>query len=722
MAQNEKMNEGILNTSQEIEQQIQSLRNDLKQLEKDPSYSTTINRVNTDGVTEKYSSEEEREKNILAIEQQIRDLENQKRTSLVEEEKKDLQDSIDQNKNKISEIEKGNGFRATIAANDLGMIYDSNDKIRDEIKQSEQKIEELEKKDLNKTEASQESVVEISPEGEKIKNAQTIDELINVLGNIEKVSGSTDDFSGEELVAIVKSVWNEGLPIKYVTRTLGIRDAVERLLEARGGKEGQEGVENSENDPTIPPPLPQEYLDKYNPGAHESLENILQNLEQVRARYIAENQNYISARKNVGLIGKLRQKLMGIKPESKADLPEELIDAKVEYDAAKIKYGKFLMSQQREFLEENQEEDIEEKLAQYKAKEVFDRVVVDEQLLLEKYRAESYPPKEANILMKGLKWYAGQSRLTKLAVGGVFAAGGAMIGGLSAPTVALFAGAGIVRGAISMGAGLVAGKGFEKFVKDNSDKTFKEGVDWARDGFGKGLLSQEFAEKYFRADSETRDREKAKYNLAKNLVIAAVASLTGAGLSQLESHLVNSGAFSAGVKPVPEKMSDITPAPDDTSLPTPTPDTTPIETLPIEPPIDTTITVGGANDNLWSIIKNQLHESNPGFDQLTKAAQTNAVDTIWQKALDLNPDQLRGMGITSGDAHVLLDGQKINVAELLGDANRTEAMNSALNLTAEKLASISHNNVVVERALSGYSGSVREELVNRIIKIAEANK
>jgi len=75
-------------------------------------------------------------------------------------------------------------------------------------------------------------VQEITPEekAEMIRESKSFDDLYEAIQKIGPVEGSTEVFEPDNLIDIINRVQSGELTLTYVTRTHGIRDAVERLM------------------------------------------------------------------------------------------------------------------------------------------------------------------------------------------------------------------------------------------------------------------------------------------------------------------------------------------------------------------------------------------------------------------------------------------------------------------------------------------------------------
>lgn len=80
-----------LSQAHKIEQEIEDLKNQIKQLEQNPAYSVRVDKVNAQGEHTKFSSKQNQEEQIVTLEQKIRELEIQKNVLEIEEPSKSLE-------------------------------------------------------------------------------------------------------------------------------------------------------------------------------------------------------------------------------------------------------------------------------------------------------------------------------------------------------------------------------------------------------------------------------------------------------------------------------------------------------------------------------------------------------------------------------------------------------------------------------------------------------
>ena len=567
----------------------------------------------------------------------------------------------------------------------------------------------------NVNEKDQKGILENEAEVEKlekeIKKAESFEALIKIIQGIEATQGSPKWVSKNSLLGRIYLVQAGEMSLDAIPEKAGLREKVKELMEKSGNSDNK----NEQAKPGQVPNIEENPKKQEQEGEKEKVKKVeekketmsiemkkaIDNLNAMRMCYMLENKKYMEGRKTQGLIGGLWQKLRGIKPEPEPELPQELLASKENLKLAKIELGKQMMKEEKERLEGSglSPEEVKKNLEVFKTKDVFEKLILDEQIILEKFRQESFPPKEHGIFVKALQWYGKQNRITKLAVGTMAAAGGAAIGGMSAPAAALFAGSHLVRAALATGLGLVGGKVFTTLVKDKSDENFEKSSGDIRNNFGVGELDVEKAATAYRSASETKDKEKNKYNLAKNLVIAATAAWANVGLSSLESYLS---------KPIYAGVDDQTILKGQ-SAPTPKLEEIDAATIPPAPPASIDFThVVGPRDNMWTILRADMSEHVPGFSSLSRAAQNNAVGTLWQEFVHADPSQLKAIGIVSGDPHILATGAKINIGGLVDQGMMDKAFSHASSLSSAKLIALQGD----MSYMKGFKGIMREPYVN----------
>ncbi len=194
------------------------------------------------------------------------------------------------------------------------------------------KVKEL----LNPKVESQEAESNLA---EKIKEVQSIDELLDLLKNIEGIQGMASYFTSEDLIKIINAIVNDGLPRSALTNAEGLRDKVEELLgpepekvkenseaseedfedEEENENEDEESDEDNEDDeevpeedldpdfeqgvhlrePNMPPPLP-------TPEQLENIENARLSLEEAREKYVKEHHEYLENRRKSSFLNRIK--------------------------------------------------------------------------------------------------------------------------------------------------------------------------------------------------------------------------------------------------------------------------------------------------------------------------------------------------------------------------------------------------------------------------------
>ncbi len=123
----------------------------------------------------------------------------------------------------------------------------------------------------------------------------------------------------------------------------------------------------------------------------------------------------------------------------------------------------------------------------------------------------------------------------------------------------------------------------------------------------------------------------------------------------------------------------------------PTPDrmTMPTTEISASAFADASYTVQGG-ESTWSILGGE-----PALAGLSEAQKTYAVDMLKDKLNALSPDQLREIGISSGDINKLSAGEAVNFASILSAEEIASAAKDAGGLSEASLASIEVNNAVI---------------------------
>ncbi len=127
-------------------------------------------------------------------------------------------------------------------------------------------------------------------------------------------------------------------------------------------------------------------------------------------------------------------------------------------------------------------------------------------------------------------------------------------------------------------------------------------------------------------------------------------------------------------------------------------------------------------DNLWNIIKSQL-EDRKITEGLSEGKQTYIIDDLKDKFAKLNSEELKKLGISSGNIDKLTAGDKIDLTSVLGSKNGlgniSNAVEGAQKLSEEQIANIEANNTKID---SFYDELREAKAENPDIKIPQLNE
>ena len=70
----------------------------------------------------------------------------------------------------------------------------------------------------------------LEKKGHNLERAESFDSLYEAIRSIGEVEGTQKTYSSEEVIKVIERVRHGHRSIDFVTRSYGIRDAVERLL------------------------------------------------------------------------------------------------------------------------------------------------------------------------------------------------------------------------------------------------------------------------------------------------------------------------------------------------------------------------------------------------------------------------------------------------------------------------------------------------------------
>lgn len=649
---------------------------------------------------------------------------------------------IKQYEDQIREYESGDKFKSSPKV--IDELHEKINKAEDELRALEKDWSRILQKpedeggDEETTPTKPEDTESIEKEpslAERIKEMKTIEHLITLLNSIEGIQGEKVYFTGEDLAQLVQKVADGVLHLNYITRSEGLRDKVKELLEER---EKPEDGENDEEKPTkpedgngdeektptppplpvAPPPLPPM------PPSPEETEKLRENLnalygelEDARAKFIREHQEYLKNRKKESLISRLKAKLGMQKAEEEEELPESLNEARAEYDRSKLDYAAELAHVLKQEGRTQSEVNVQ----------VYDEVILNEYGLRKQAEAESWTPKEKGALRRGLDWYMRQNRFTRVAIStGLLTGAVATTGGFGAVAGGLFFASNYVRGMAAVTLGHLSGLGFDKVFKDKTKEKLTDTIQSERD-YVAGITENNIDIRPSDIDSlhqfeeqlknayDKAESDKRKRLMAKSAVMLAATLGSSAGLKSLEGFLA-SGEIASGIgaetpQDTPEVSGsdaeniDINPEIDEALNVVPETPETPV--VPVDQTIDTLDESGGmyadvpvaeepvampeviadpfalsstdvvitpSANNLWSAIQSKLQTEGVLSQLSTSGQQTELVDNVYNVFEKMTPEQLKSIGITSGDVQRVMTGSTIDLSEVFGKPELLKSM------------------------------------------------
>ncbi len=124
-------------------------------------------------------------------------------------------------------------------------------------------------------------------------------------------------------------------------------------------------------------------------------------------------------------------------------------------------------------------------------------------------------------------------------------------------------------------------------------------------------------------------------------------------------------------------------------------------------------------ESLWKVTERGLNE-NTSFQRLNDAQKTWVIDAIKDRFTKLSPEELKSIGIKSGDINKVTPGEKIDFSYVLkGDVDTIcQLIEKASNLSPEQINSILENN---EKISEFYRSLKEAKAQNPNIKIPELN-
>jgi len=279
-------------------------------------------------------------------------------------------------------------------------------------------------------------------------------------------------------------------------------------------------------------------------------------LEEARNRYAKEYKKY---RSGAGLATKAKRFIFGANFKD-SNVPDAVQNLEKEYDQAAALLGQAMFqAKENELVNANLHtpQEIASLLDQYKKSDIFKRVIIAEQQILQA-SIENLPPKEKNILKKGWDWYTGiKPTWKKVAVATLLS--GAFFAIAAPGTVAAAGGTGAffaIRGARAVAGstiGQTAAKFYDYFFEDKSEAERKSQEEKLAKEFGNVNFTESTISQGKKIYSRISEREKQakEYRLAKKtgvgLVFGGAASMAagyevGHALHGLTAEQINTGS------------------------------------------------------------------------------------------------------------------------------------------------------------------------------------
>ncbi|MCX6703049.1 MAG: hypothetical protein NTW60_04300 [Candidatus Wolfebacteria bacterium] len=304
----------------------------------------------------------------------------------------------------------------------------------------------------------------------------------------EQINGLWEDYGSEEQRKEIERLWNLYLEQEAADRA-EFTDLPEQSMTVLG-----RGSKNRFESKHPKPPIKEKISE---------LE-----FDKARAEYLKIYGEH--NKKNTQRVSFLRAKIFGWKTKSD-DVPEDLREAELAYKTARKEYAKILYDKEKEDLQEEirprefngtKEEYIDSELVKYRSK-LFKKFFLEENIKLKEAKADSYPPREKNIILRAWGKWAGIDKYKRLAITSTLIGGAAAItaSGLAPAAILFGIGARAYRGAKGLagagGGGILAQKGMELYYGNKLE-------DWKKETEEK--LAREF-------DSENPHLAQEKYEI-----------------------------------------------------------------------------------------------------------------------------------------------------------------------------------------------------------------
>jgi hypothetical protein len=372
-------------------------------------------------------------------------------------------------------------------------------------------------------------------------------------------------------------------------------------------------------------------------------------------------------------------------------------------------------------LEANKEMDRE-----YFSAKIFNEIELSEEEDIQKARMEALSTKERNFIMNGLSWYSKRSMASRLAVTTAIVTG-AMVGGgaVAATGAGVYATQRTLRALSGILFGKLAGKIGESSIKRTEKKTQEE----FEKEFDVNLL--------FRMEGKAKDRldkiesQKKKLLIAKTATAIAAGMLSGLTLKDVDvqgtlnkyieednlntehsaevqsaENIDQSATSGQGIREVSYQQKDWF---EDSN-----------QTISDEDAIkgyyDQTAGHGGlpgdieslskdlsgeithevkTGDNLWKAIEGKL-EKQGLFESMENGQKTHLIDEIKDKFAKMSPEDLKKIGVSSGNIDQLKIGDKLDFSSVLGDDQFiSDAVSHADTLSGQQITHIEANDKII---------------------------